>query len=358
MARRITLESMVIGLGKYISLFCSSIFRVDPYPFCVFGCLYCFAARGRKANGEDYPYRVVSLFDRLTKILDSRGINNVVFRLSALTDPFIPSERHIGASLRIMKICLKRTCKLIINTRSSLLLDDPWLTVLRDLNKQKKVLVQLSITHIDDERYRVLEPNATLPSERFDSLKELARLGIPVVVRLQPLIPNFNVNIAEDIILEAYKKGARQIIVEFIKFANMDEVRLVTRRIGLNTEILELLPDNKQYGVKREVRRKILIRLAKYAEKLGLEFSTCKEGFISLHTARNCCGMHHLGEYKARRTIFDIISHTTDTNTFTEKEIRSLPRPIRRRLTQHEKALLKLYESEEYKRFLLDTNYN
>ena len=349
------IEHTVIGLGKYISLFCSSVLRIDPYPFCEFGCRYCFASRATSYRMKLKPDVVVNTFKKIVKILENRGIKNTVFRLSALTDPFINEEREAKASLSIIKICLRSSCKLIINTRGTLLTEEPWIEYLRMLGKAGKVLVQITITHIDDNEVRTLEPSAPSISERFRVVNELAKMGIPVVVRLQPIIPRFNMGVAEDVVRESHRKGAKQIIVEFVKFADISEMEIIRRILDLDREIFEILPDEKQIGIRKDIRREKLLQIQEEAKRLGIEFSTCKEGFICGHTAENCCGMHHMGIYKARRTLEDLLMKTRNKDPFTREELLGLPRSLRRKLIKHEENLENMYRSGEYRKFLINS---
>ncbi|MEM2593992.1 MAG: hypothetical protein QXV96_03685, partial [Candidatus Bathyarchaeia archaeon] len=103
-------------------------------------------------------------------------------------------------------------------------------------------------------------------------------------------------------------------------------------------------------------RLKAYARVKELCDRYGLEFSTCKEGFYNYHTARNCCGMHHLedGKYLLRPTLseawayyekrgviprFDeFASELADIYLFGER-IRQYPRELRKKILSHEKIL-------------------
>ena len=274
--------------------------------------------------------------------------------MSALVDPFIDSERKYMISKRLLELCVENNVPLVINTKSTLILEDPWFSLINNLKKKHKLVVQLTITHNSTSP---LEPFAPPNDTRLFVAKELSKRGIPIVVRIQPIIPMFNADVVDDLIVSCYKAGARQVILEFLKFNSFEELQRIEKVLGLKMDhrIFELLPDGKQYSVRGELRVSYMLLYYRTTKRLGIEFSTCKGGFIHLHTAKNCCGLHHLGKYFTRRTIEDILGiGDPSKNIFSLEQIRRMPRPLRKKLLAHERVLDRIYQENIYRLLIVE----
>ncbi len=350
-------ERFVIGPGVFVSTFCSSVFRIEPYYFCDFGCIYCYARRIIKNIPPlEFGYNLLKAFRKLLKVLKSRGVPIPVFRMSTLTEPFQNIEKRLMISLKFLNECIRNNCKLIINTKSMLILDEPWIDRLIELNRNRNVLIQLSIMGVDDEKIKRVEPNAPPVSKRIEMIKELSKIGIPVIVRIQPIIPGFNDEDAFDLIVEAYRFGAKQVIIEFLKLADIEELNIISKAIGLEIrKSLFYKPEFiDQYIVKSELRAKLLFSYLETARAKGIEFSTCKEGFIKYHTAEDCCGMHHLGKYVAKKTVSDVLLGKKKNKIIIEGEIlEKMPHEIKKKVKKHYQILNRIL-SEKINELLLD----
>lgn len=154
------LGSFVINSSINISPYCYSIIKVESYLSCEYECVYCFGRWYR----ESYPTRswhiVVWSFKRLLQRLRDANLKSMPFRLSTLVDHFQPKEESLRISMKIMKLCLKYDVSLIINTKSTSLLNNDYLVILQGLNTKGLVLVQISLSTIDENLAKVLEPKA------------------------------------------------------------------------------------------------------------------------------------------------------------------------------------------------------
>ena len=179
------MTELVINVSNIISPLCYSIIRVEPYDTCSFNCVYCYTQwYWQRSHG--YPkVRVIAIkeFLALAKKIYEKSLKPIPARLSTLIDPFQQVEKQKKASLRILKIALKYEYPLLINTKSSLLVRDPWNRVISSLADKGLIVVQFSLSVLDEGKASILEPLAPRVKERLQAMRVLAEQGIPVVLR-------------------------------------------------------------------------------------------------------------------------------------------------------------------------------
>lgn len=311
------IKSIIIRPSPIMSTLCNSIFRLEPYTNCMYRCVYCYA-RAPSMNEKitvksNYPM----LFKRLVRILKKSFSDYLpAFRLSTLSDPFQPIERKYKLSLALMKIADKYDVPLIINTKSILPLEDPWLSVIKDLASKRKAIVQYTIVVLDDSEARIIEPFALPPSERLKAIDKLSKLGIPTIVRFQPLIPYVNTSASymENAVKVFANHGAKQIISEFvrIRYDELQHFAEILRKRGDNPgkitkdDLWEEIPETIQKRPNVKFRKSTFETLSKTATEHGLAFATCRECFFELRTAETCCGIHNLTGVLWRKTAYEI----------------------------------------------------
>ena len=128
---------LVIGPSPYISTLCYSVLKIEPYDFCSLNCIYCYADwYSRKTR------RIIREFEKIAKKLKKRNLKTIPFRLSTLTEPFQPIEQAKKLSLKILKISLKYSIPLIINTKSTIVMEDPWRSEILKLYDKSLVILR------------------------------------------------------------------------------------------------------------------------------------------------------------------------------------------------------------------------
>ncbi|RLE73201.1 MAG: radical SAM protein [Thermoprotei archaeon] len=349
----------VIGPGPYISSLCYSVLKIEPYDFCSLNCVYCYANwYSRKTR------RVVGEFEKIAKKLKKRGLKTIPFRLSTLTEPFQPIEQARKLSLRILKISRKYSIPLIINTKSTIVLKDPWKSEILKLHDKSLVVLQITLITHREELARKLEPRAPSPRERLEICEYFSNQGIPVVVRLQPLIPGLFTEKEE---IEEYfsllkMAGVRQVIVEALRCRREDLETLIESPEYRDEKFwISYSPRKPEIDVIKPNREWIygkLKELKNVAVKAGIGFTTCKEGLFNLHTVPNCCGIHYLEDYRLRPTLYEFWKYgklySGEGLNFLENEkylygekLNEYPRIVRKGLKIHEKILLEILSEPE-----------
>lgn len=182
---------------------------VNPYRGCEHGCIYCFArpshAYWDMSPGIDFETRLIAktnLASRLEEQLQKPGYVPQPIALGINTDAYQPIEREQRLTRQALEILLRYKHPLHIITKGSLILRD--LDLLSELASQRLVSVAFSLTTLDDELKRIMEPRAASPGARLRAMRTLHEAGVPVSVICAPMIPLIN-----DMELERLLEAAR-----------------------------------------------------------------------------------------------------------------------------------------------------
>ena len=174
-----------------------SIWTLNPYRGCEFGCKYCYA---RYAH-EFMELRDPQLFE--TKIYAKRFAERA-FRaelrrlkqgetiwIGTATDPYQPAERRFRITRQILEIlCAERGFDLGITTKSDLIARDA--ALLAEIAKRNSIGIHLTITTLDEALARLLEPRAPRPALRLAAVRKLSQAGVRVSVLAHPVMPLIN----------------------------------------------------------------------------------------------------------------------------------------------------------------------
>ena len=186
---------------------------INPYKGCEHGCVYCFARPTHAylglSPGLDFETRIYSkpdAPDALRRELGRPGYRPDVVALGANTDPYQPVERRERITRRLLEVLAEHEHPVSVITKSSLVLRD--LDLLAPMAAKRLAHVYLSITTLDPELARRMEPRASTPSGRIAAIAELRSAGVPVGVLASPMIPALNDAELEKILEGAAAAGA------------------------------------------------------------------------------------------------------------------------------------------------------
>ncbi|MCG4452941.1 MULTISPECIES: PA0069 family radical SAM protein [unclassified Pseudomonas] len=186
---------------------------VNPYRGCEHGCIYCFArpshAYWDMSPGIDFETRLIAktnLASRLEEQLQKPGYVPQPIALGINTDAYQPIEREQRLTRQALEILLRYKHPLHIITKGSLILRD--LDLLSELASQRLVSVAFSLTTLDDELKRIMEPRAASPGARLRAMRTLHEAGVPVGVICAPMIPLINDSELERLLEAARDAGA------------------------------------------------------------------------------------------------------------------------------------------------------
>jgi DNA repair photolyase len=199
------------------------------------------------------------------------------------SDPYPTIEVEEGLTRRCLEILTRFNCRIQLITKSNIVLRDV------DLLKRAPSMVAITITTDDEEKTKILEPYAPPPLERLKTAEKLVSEGIPVAVRIDPVIPCVNEN-QETLVKTIAEIGVKHITASTYK-VKADNWQRLNLAMPKTAEKLKPLYFEKGERLGRyiympkTVRLRLMENLAKLTKKYGLKFATCREDIKGLNTA-------------------------------------------------------------------------
>ena len=189
---------------------------INPYRGCEHGCIYCYARPTHAylglSPGLDFETRLFAKPDAaalLERELRKRSYKPEVLALGTVTDPYQPIERRYRVTRQVLKVLSDFNNPVGITTKSARVLDD--LEILADMAQRNLAMVSMSVTTLDRDLARKLEPRASTPANRLDAIRQLTAAGVPVAVSVAPIIPALTDHEIERIIEVAAEAGAKAV---------------------------------------------------------------------------------------------------------------------------------------------------
>ncbi|GFM31145.1 PA0069 family radical SAM protein [Novosphingobium sp. PY1] len=187
---------------------------INAYRGCEHGCIYCFARPSHVFHdlspGLDFETRLFAKPDAarlLRTTLAKPGYRPAPIAMGTNTDPYQPIEAHYRITREILEVCLETRHPVTITTKSDRVLRD--LDILREMARFDLVGVGISVTSLDANLSRLLEPRAATPARRIAALGKLVEAGIPAHVSIAPVIPAITDQFLEAILEAAAGQGVR-----------------------------------------------------------------------------------------------------------------------------------------------------
>ena len=125
------------------------------------------------------------------------------------TDPYQPIERDYRITRQVLEVCLEARHPITITTKSDRVLRD--LDVLSEMAAMKLAAVSISLTSLDPQLSRLLEPRAAAPAKRLAAIGALSEAGVPTHCSVSPIIPAITDQFIEAIVAQAAKLGAHSV---------------------------------------------------------------------------------------------------------------------------------------------------
>jgi DNA repair photolyase len=186
---------------------------INPYRGCEHGCAYCYARPSHEflgmSAGLDFESKIMVKTDAaelLRKELTKKSWKPQVIAMSGVTDCYQPAERKLRITRSCLKVLAEFRNPVGIVTKNHLVTRD--IDVLRELAEHQAVMVNISITTLDGDLAKVLEPRASPPSRRLAAVQELRAAGIPVGIFMAPIIPGLNDHEIPRVLAAAAEAGA------------------------------------------------------------------------------------------------------------------------------------------------------
>ena len=272
---------------------CPPKYTLNPITGCGHKCIYCYITSYiRDGFNPRVKKDVVYKTERdLRKIL--RGS---VIAISYSSDPYSPPEDEVGNMRLILRLMKKYGMRVLIATKSTLVTRDI------DLLREFPSVVSISVTTLDSNIAKVIEPNAPDPSMRLKAVEDLIINNIPVSLRIDPIIPYLTDDIydVETIVAEAVDIGINHIVLSVYKAKpdNFNRLREAYPDLEDKWRTLYYKEGVFMYGYRYpsiEYRMRLLKKareiVKKYEERIG--FNVCREG-VALDDLGTYCDASHL----------------------------------------------------------------
>jgi DNA repair photolyase len=187
---------------------------VNPYRGCEHGCVYCYARPSHAylgySPGLEFETEIVYKPDiaaLLERELSKPGYQPRTLALGSNTDPYQPVERTLKLTRSVLEVLDRFNHPVAIVTKSAGVLRD--LDILSRLAQRGLVRVCVSLTTLDPALARRMEPRASSPALRLQTIGTLAGAGVPAGVLAAPMIPGLNDAEMESILTASHAVGAR-----------------------------------------------------------------------------------------------------------------------------------------------------
>jgi len=195
---------------------------VNPYRGCEHGCIYCYARPTHEylgfSAGLDFETKIMvkeTAPALLRKELSSKKWKPQMLSFSGVTDPYQPAERKLMLTRQCLEVCLEFRNPIGIVTKNALVTRD--IDVLKEFAKFNGAAVFVSVTSLDPELARIMEPRASTPERRLAAIEELSRAGIETGVMVAPIIPGMTDHEIPSIVAAAAKAGARHAGITIVR---------------------------------------------------------------------------------------------------------------------------------------------
>ena len=249
---------------------------------CAHGCLYCYSIKfpsfrkGPPEPRKDLASRIKVMAEKTRPIMP--------VMVSDCTDPYQPLEAELKLTRHCLRTLIEHGFPILVVTKSDLVVRDA------DLLASGRTVISITITTLDEDVARLLEPGAPSPSRRLEALARLSEEGLPTTARVDPLVPGLTDDPRglRELVEALAEAGVRQITSSTFKpvRGTFDLIREVDEGLYLRLRKAYsgaswisgylYLPAGLRYEMMKAIRDLALSH--------GLAFATCREGFPDLNT--------------------------------------------------------------------------
>jgi DNA repair photolyase len=187
---------------------------LNPYRGCEHGCIYCYARPTHEylgfSAGLDFESKIMvktNAPELLRAELESPRWKPQTLVMSGVTDPYQPIERKLCITRGCLEVLAEFRNPVAIITKNRLVTRD--VDLLRNLAAHNAVAVNISVTSLDSNLQRMLEPRTSSPQARLDAVRQLRSAGIPTGVMVAPIIPGLTDHEVPKILDACAKVGAQ-----------------------------------------------------------------------------------------------------------------------------------------------------
>jgi len=189
-------------------------YSINPYRGCEHGCIYCYARPFHEylglSAGLDFETRIMvktKAPQLLREELSAPKWQPQCIALSGVTDCYQPVERKLKLTRGCLEVLAEFRNPVGIVTKNALITRD--LDLLTELARHNAVMVFVSVTTLDTDLRKVMEPRTSPPAARLATIRKLAEAGVPVGVLVAPVIPGLTDHEIPNLVAAAAAAGAK-----------------------------------------------------------------------------------------------------------------------------------------------------
>ncbi len=265
----------------------SSKNSINIYRGCGHGCIYCDSRS--EVYGKHQDFENIEVKQNGLHILEKelqRKKKKCMIMTGAMSDPYIPLERELEYTRKVLLLIEKYNFGIAILTKSDLVLRD--IDILKRINERTKCIVMMTLTTYDEDICKLVEPAVSSTKQRYEALKRLNEEGIETIVWLCPTLPFINDTDENIDGLLQYCKDAN--VKGIITFGMGMTLRKGNREYFFK-KLDEYFPGMKQkylkkfgfnYGIGTPICRKLESKVTKFCKRNKLLHSQ-KEIFEYIH---------------------------------------------------------------------------
>ena len=194
---------------------------LNPYRGCEHGCIYCFARPTHSylnlSPGLDFETKLIAkrnIVEVLRTELGRKGYKPSHVAIGTATDCYQPIERDLRLTRSVIELLKETRHPFALVTKSSVVERD--LDLIAPMAAERLAAVYITVTTLDGDLARKLEPRAAAPHRRLRTIRTLAEAGVPVGVSVAPQIPFVNEDM-EQVLEAAWEAGARSAFYTVIR---------------------------------------------------------------------------------------------------------------------------------------------
>jgi DNA repair photolyase len=188
-------------------------YSINPYRGCEHGCIYCYARPSHGflelSPGLDFETRLfakVNAAELLREALAKPGYRCESITVGANTDPYQPVEREWRITRQVLEVLAECEHPVAIITKNALVERD--LDLLAPMAQKQLAQVYVSVTTLERDLARRMEPRASAPQRRIETIRALSRAGVPIGVMVAPIVPFLTDHGIESVLEAAAEAGA------------------------------------------------------------------------------------------------------------------------------------------------------
>jgi len=251
---------------------CPDKLTFNPYTGCDHGCIYCYASSYIPRFSDCRPKK--NLLNRLKR--EAAKLKGELVSISNSSDPYPQLEQKQGLTRKCLETLAESRCRLQIATKSDL--------VTRDIDILQNVPCAVSVTVLttDDSLSAKLEPRASVSSRRLKAIEKLVKAGIPTTVRIDPVIPFVNDDVAT--LVEAVAELGVLHITSSTYKVKPDNWKRFMAVFPEEAEKLKPLyfGEGERVGrstyLPKKLRFSLMKKMKELTEEYNMKFGCCREG--------------------------------------------------------------------------------